>query len=355
MATSPTSSSSFDLLSPPASSEDEVVYPHGESTDSSESESGNESLISDDDDFVVLSRARSPCATGILSSGLSSFGTDDVLSSAMSSLSVSQSSATAFIRDAISLRLGGGSTNVPGPMTPAVKVTPKPTLTAEQRKRRKEKLKRKKARKALKKAREAADGKFSVINDASSVGSQRSEAVPGLTKAQRKKANKALRATILAAPSSSSAPPFPIVDDTSSLASDAISVTSDDESTTSTATVTGYEDASRFITGFLSSPEDKDSVNKLTLLQSLIMELGVTDISSLPTTITSAKKLLKSEAHVNIREYIAVREKGQDALKGIMHASRGSLVKSIRKKKNPASLTWVKQQGLNVLLVQCFC
>lgn len=362
MATSPTSSSSFDFLSAPASSEDEVVYPHGESTDSSESESGNESLISDDDDFVVLSRARSPCATGILSSGLSSFGTDDVLSSAMSSLSVSQSSAAVFIRDAVSLRLGGGSTNVPGPIKTAVKVTPKvtkapkvkPTLTAEQIKR-KEKLERKEARKALKKAREAAEGKFSVINDASSVGSQRSEAVPGLTKAQRKKANKALRAAILAAPSSSSAPPFPIVDDTSSLASDAISVTSDDESTTSTATVTGYEDASRFITGFLSSPEDKDSVNKLTLLQSLIMELGVADISSLPTTITSAKKLLKSEAHVNIREYIAVREKGQDALKGIMHASRGSLVKSIRKKKNPASLTWVKQQGLNVLLVQCFC
>lgn len=364
MATSPTSSSSFDLLSAPASSEDEVVYPHGESTDSSESESGNESLISDDDDFVVLSRARSPCATGILStSGLSSFGTDDVLSSAMSSLSVSQSSAAAFIRDAVSLRLGGGSTIVPGPIKTAVKVTPtitkapkvKPTLTAEQRKKRKEKLERKKARKALKKAREAAEGKFSVINDASSVGSQRSEAVPGLTKAQRKKAKKALRAAILAAPGSSSAPPFPIVDDTSSLASDAISVTSDDESTTSTATVTGYEDASRFITGFLSSPEDKDSVNKLTLLQSLILELDVADVCTLPTTITSAKKLLKSEAHVNIREYIAVREKGQDALKGIMHASRGSLAKSIRKKKNPASLTWVKQQGLTVLLVQCFC
>lgn len=365
MATSPTSTSSFDFLSASAPSDDEIVYLPQESTDDSSSDSGNDtsSLISDDDDFVLLSRARSPCSTGILSpSGLSSFSTDDALSSAISSLSMSQSSAAAFIRDAVSLRLGAGrsSTNSPVPTPATPKVVPKatkapkvkPTLTPEQRKKRKEKRERKKARKAKQQAQEAVSasasrGVFSVINDASSIASQQSEAVPGLTKNQRKKARKALEAAISAAPHSS-IPRFPIVDDASSIATD-------DESTTSTATVTGYEDASDFITGYLSSPEDKDTVNKLTLLQALILELGVSNPSSLPTTITSAKKLLKSEAHVNIREYMAVREEGQDALKGIMHASRSSLVKSIRKKKNPASLTWVKQQGLSVLLVQCFC
>jgi len=216
----------------------------------------------------------------------------------------------------------------------------------EKQAKRKEKLARRRAREA---AKSASNGKFPVVDDASSIVSQQASGA-GLTKAQRKKARKALQAAIAAAPHRD----FPILDDTSSIADDASSVASED-STTSTATVTGYEDASSFITGFLSSPDDKDTVCKLTLLQSLIVELGVADASSLPSTVTQAKKLLKAEAHINIREYMSERNKGQDALKSIMHASRGSLVKSIRKKKNPASLTWVKEQGLNVLLVQCFC
>ena len=297
----------------------------------------------------------------------------------MSTMSMSQSSAAAFIRDAVSLRLGGGrsSTTVSAPAiaTPKVSTPPaatkakpnvtkakpkakkvKPILTeAEKQKKKQEKAKRKakrmaKARrKALEAAKSASSGKFPVVDDASSVASQHPSGA-GLTKAQRKKARKALQAAIAAAPHRD----FPIIDDTSSIADDASSVASEG-STTSTATVTGYEDASSFITGYLSSPDDKDTVCKLTLLQSLIVELGVADASSLPSTVTQAKKLLKAEAHINIREYMSEREKGQDALKRIMHASRGSLVKSIRQKKNPASLTWVKQQGLNVLLVQCFC
>jgi len=358
MATSNSSTSSYDILSAPASSDDEVVYSPQESTDESSSDSGNESLISDDDDFVVLSRTRSPCLPRALSpSGESSFSTDDVLSSAMSSLSMSQSSAGAFLRDAVYFRLGGvgrSATNpsVPAPTTPkAIKV--KPDLTEEQKKQaKKQKQKAKLARRKARKAREAqaaqatstSNGRFPVVDDASSIASQRSSTVPGLTQAQRKKASKALQGLQAA---TVSVPHFPIVDDASSVASE--------DSATSTVTVTGYEDASNFITGFLSSPEGKDAVDKLALLQALILELGVADASALPTTITSAKKLLKAEAHVNIREYMAVRDEGQDALKAIMHASRGSLVKSIRKKKNPASLTWVKQQGLSVLLVQCFC
>ncbi|KAF7978090.1 hypothetical protein HWV62_1484 [Athelia sp. TMB] len=371
MATSPTSTSSFDFLSSaPASSDDEVIYPQ-ESSDDSSSDSGPDNLLSDsdDDDFVVLSRARSPCRTGILSpSGESTFSTDDVISSAMSSMSMSQSSAAAFIRDAVSLRLGVGrsSAAILAPAAPtsqaitppvSTKTTVKPVLTEAQKEQRR--LKRR-AKLARRRAREAvvsvSDGRFPVVDDASSVASQQPSDA-GLTKGQRRKARKALRAAIAAAPHRD----FPIVDDASSIVDDTSSIADDtssvasEDSTTSTATVTGYEDASSFITGYLSSPDNKDTACKLTLLHSLIVELGVADASSLPSTVTQAKKLLKAEAHINIREYMAEREKGQDALKRIMHASRGSLVKSIRKKKNPASLTWVKQQGLNVLLVQCFC
>lgn len=126
--------------------------------------------------------------------------------------------------------------------------------------------------------------------------------------------------------------------------------------TNSEATMVGYEDAYNFITSFLSNPESKDSVCKLTLLKSLIIELGLTAASSstLPGSVTAAKALLKSQAHINIKEYIAVRAQGQAALRRVMHPSRNALVRDIRKTGNRASLKWVKSQGLQVLLVHCF-
>ena len=95
---------------------------------------------------------------------------------------------------------------------------------------------------------------------------------------------------------------------------------------------------------------------KLTLLHSLIIELGLftSASSTLPGSLTAAKALLKSQAHINIKEYIAVREQGQAALQKAMHPSRSALIKDIRKKGNRASLKWVKNQGLQVLLVNCF-
>lgn len=108
-----------------------------------------------------------------------------------------------------------------------------------------------------------------------------------------------------------------------------------------------------FVNSFLSSPATRDSVCKLTLLQSLILELGLQS-SALPGSLTAARALLKNRAHVNIREYIVARQQGQSALKEVLHPSRSALVKSIRKNKNPASLKWVKSQGLQVLLVNCF-
>jgi len=116
-----------------------------------------------------------------------------------------------------------------------------------------------------------------------------------------------------------------------------------------------YQDAAAFITLHLKDPLNEDQ-KKLQLLQAIIVELGVRQPSSpdIPTTIKAAKKLLKAEAHINIKEYVAIRNQGQPALQKIMHPSRTALVKSIRKKKNPARLKWVKKQGLQVLLVTCF-
>ncbi|KAG8217549.1 hypothetical protein J3R82DRAFT_5698 [Butyriboletus roseoflavus] len=115
-----------------------------------------------------------------------------------------------------------------------------------------------------------------------------------------------------------------------------------------------YDDASAFITRFISSPVEGNDA-QLDLLRALIIELGlrVPNASDLPSTLTSARKMLKAEAHVNIKEYVATRHKGQSALREILKPSKKALRKDIRK-GNRASLQWVKQQGLQVLLVTCF-
>ncbi|KNZ75438.1 hypothetical protein J132_02771 [Termitomyces sp. J132] len=105
---------------------------------------------------------------------------------------------------------------------------------------------------------------------------------------------------------------------------------------------------------FLSNPAARqDSACRLTLLQALIIELGLAT-SSLPSSLTAAKAYLKSRAFLNIREYIAVRDQGPAAVQRIMYPSRSALIKAIRKNKKNASLKWVKESGLQVLLVQCY-
>lgn len=109
------------------------------------------------------------------------------------------------------------------------------------------------------------------------------------------------------------------------------------------------------LSSFLQNPSAYDaSSSKLTLLQSLIIELGLSS-SSLPGSLNSAKAVIKSQAFLNIREYLAVRDKGKDALKQVMYPSRSALIKSIRKQpRNRASLDWVKEHGLQVLLVTAY-
>jgi hypothetical protein len=103
---------------------------------------------------------------------------------------------------------------------------------------------------------------------------------------------------------------------------------------------------------FLSNPDAKtDDIYRLTLLQSLIIELGLGTSSALPPTLSAAKAFLKARAFLNIREYIAVRGQGPEAVRSVMYPSRSALIKSIKKKRNATSIKWVKELGLQVLLV----
>jgi hypothetical protein len=95
------------------------------------------------------------------------------------------------------------------------------------------------------------------------------------------------------------------------------------------------------------------------MLQALILELGCLpsaaaagkfSIPELPGTMRQAKLLLKSCAFINVRDYLAVREQGQAALRGVMHSSKKSLVREVRKGKR-LPVQEVKKAGLNILLV----
>lgn len=169
---SPISTTSYDLVSSQSlsdradsTSDDEVVWlPQGASVSSYESSIASDT---DDDDFVLLSRSRSPLRNTIHTSAEESTSTDIELSSAISGLSLGQtftshrpaargtgierhSSAVALKKAPVSLKL-------------------KPSLLggglSESQKRKK--AKRKAARKARKAAR-AGSSSFPIVDDASS-------------------------------------------------------------------------------------------------------------------------------------------------------------------------------------------
>lgn len=111
-----------------------------------------------------------------------------------------------------------------------------------------------------------------------------------------------------------------------------------------------YIDAVAYITQYLDAPvKKKDSISKLRLLQALVIEFGVSEQS--PTSIKSATTLLKSSVHVNINDYVAKRGKDQGELQRIMQPSKKALRKDIRRSGRRSSLKWVKEHGLNVLLI----
>jgi len=135
----------------------------------------------------------------------------------------------------------------------------------------------------------------------------------------------------------------PIVDDISEHP-DSASEGGDDEFTSM------YDAAASYINSCLADPS---SVCRLTLLQALIIELGLAS-SSLPASLTAAKAIIKSRAFLNVGEYLDARRKGPAAVQEVMHKSKSSLIRDLRKKRNPISLQWVKETGLQVLLVSCY-
>ncbi|KAM6500840.1 hypothetical protein JOM56_003854, partial [Amanita muscaria] len=92
---------------------------------------------------------------------------------------------------------------------------------------------------------------------------------------------------------------------------------------------------------------------RLTLLQSLIVELGLAS-TALPTSLRSARAFLKARVFINIREYLSHRGKDQAALQKLLYPSKKALVKDIKRKGKTVSRNWVKEHGLGVLLVECF-
>lgn len=120
---------------------------------------------------------------------------------------------------------------------------------------------------------------------------------------------------------------------------------------------------------FLSSSSDETAKkSNLTLLQALIVELGICAASpsgseqsfyhlpSLPRTIRAAKALLKSNVFLNVRDYLEQRNNGLDALRKVMHPSRKALVKDLSRGKGQRRVPrdFVKNTGLGVLLVTCY-
>jgi hypothetical protein len=69
-------------------------------------------------------------------------------------------------------------------------------------------------------------------------------------------------------------------------------------------------------------------------------------------SLTQAKALLKSRAFVNIGEYLDARKQGPAAVQGIIHPSKSSLKRNLRRSRNRVPLQWVKEIGLGALLVR---
>ena len=115
-----------------------------------------------------------------------------------------------------------------------------------------------------------------------------------------------------------------------------------------------YPCFSRVLRVLSADPTTKAELSKLEFLQALIIELGLyTGLAALPSSMRAAKALLKGQVFLNVRDYLAVRSQGVDALRAVMHPSRSALMREIRSGKKETAKT-VKETGLSVLLVTCY-
>ncbi|KAJ7046597.1 hypothetical protein C8F04DRAFT_202594 [Mycena alexandri] len=317
------SSSSFDVLSSRSrssttsdyfdDSDDEIVW--------SVSEDGHVERASDDD-FVVLSKPQSPIRTTTTATPLSPPPTDgaDTLAADLDRLSFQKVSS--IIRNNKKVAAAAATTNdVPGTASPKRRkgkpATPRPKSAASSR------------------SSSSSSPLPSPVSDRS-VATLKNGGKPGPRRRRNRRGG---------SPTASLAGGLgarPIVDDISERASEQ----GDDE----LAGMSMYEAAASYINSFLADPT---SVCRLTLLQSLIVELGLAD-TSLPPSLTAAKAMLKSHAFLHVGEYLDARQHGPAAVQGVMHKSKTSLIKTLRKNRNPVPLKFVKETGLQVLLVSCY-
>ncbi|KAJ7109196.1 hypothetical protein C8R44DRAFT_986232 [Mycena epipterygia] len=298
-------------------SDDEIVWSVSEESLSASSAESNFSLASDDD-FVVLSRPRSASNAVPTPATPDGANTPNNLASDLARLSVSEVSATIRRnkKAAAAAAVGKPGSQDTGAASP-----------------------KRRNRKAASARSDASSHSASpspsptpVSDRPSSVATLRKAASP----ARRRRKHKVAAGGFAARP---------IVDDISEQP-DSGSERGDSE----LAVPSMYEAAASYINSFLADPT---SVCRLTLLQSLIIELGLAS-SSLPASLTAAKAMLKSHAFLNVGEYLDARQRGPAAVQGVMHPSKTALIKDLRKKRNGASLQWVKESGLQVLLVTCY-
>ncbi len=107
---------------------------------------------------------------------------------------------------------------------------------------------------------------------------------------------------------------------------------------------------------FIANPSTRENqACHLILMQSLLLELGLlTERKLLPQTIGSAKKFIKKHVFVSIKEYLAKRNQGQAVVKESVYSSKSVLVRNLKQKKDFVSPAWVKERGLQDLLVTAF-
>ncbi|TFK42955.1 hypothetical protein BDQ12DRAFT_300801 [Crucibulum laeve] len=366
-ALSTASASSYDLLSMSITShasdlssfvqddgsDDEIVWSvsAGSSLSSSISDLTESSGSDTSDDFVVLSRPGSP---SIAPNTLSAPSNDKQAPSPSHPLLATSTSDLSAKLQKLSL---DDSQAKPPRSNKAVRTVTSAAAEKTSQDRRKRKAVKRAARKVAA-AANAPPTLTPVVKSASTVtltpSAISSPPSPTLSSSsssskKSKKQKKKQKKAVAAGASTTGLGARPVLEENS----DALSV-EDSDGDVNVSPPSMYEEAVGYISSFLSNPDAKqDSVCRLTLLQSLIVELGIAT-SSLPASLTAAKALLKSHAFLNIREYLATRGQGPDAMQKLMYPSRSALIKDIRKKGNPASLKWVKDHGLQVLLVSCF-
>ncbi|KAJ6580822.1 hypothetical protein B0H19DRAFT_930240, partial [Mycena capillaripes] len=94
---------------------------------------------------------------------------------------------------------------------------------------------------------------------------------------------------------------------------------------------------------------------RLSMLQALVIELGLAFVApSFPATISAARELITSKVFLHVGDYLEARKYGPAAVQTVMHNSKSALIKDLKRNSNYIPRRWVKEVGLQVLLVRCY-